>query len=1037
MSFVTKVSLRAANFLKISNLLLLLACFFLSGLAGLIYQTVWLQQLALVFGTSELALATVLAAYMGGLAIGAWLAARWTQHIRKPVLIYALLELGIGGAALLVPFAIQATGSLLVHLLGSAELPSGDNSVLLALFYLVSSGAVLLVPTALMGATLPLLARHAVRRDSEIGLRIGLLYTANTVGAATGTLATAFLLLPRIGLGATIWVAASVNLLVFFVALLLARGAAEQTPVVDDPMPLPSRAVPWILPAILISGSVSFTWEILWTRLLTPLLGGSIYAFSIMLASFLVAIALGSAAVGPLATTPHRAEKAFAWAQMLIGGFSLISFVSVRYLPDLVQHWSPPPGQKSGPGDSVLFEGALSGSVLTSNLGIGSFLGFVLLLPAGLAIGATFPLAVRILARSSREAASASARVLAWNTTGAILGALLTGYFLLPGLRFAGTAQVAAGVSFLLAAGTAFAVRPRCNFLGWSGVAAILGLLICGPSPPWPMLRHSPLIARAPDGAIIHYAVGQSSTVLLTEHLGQWRLTTNGLPESSVESPGYRPGRHVVARWLGLLPIALRPETESLLAVGLGAGVTVEDLPSSLSEIHVIELEPEVILANQRLSHERRQDPLLDPRLELHLGDARGILRLTQRKFGAIVSQPSHPWTSGASNLYTREFFTLARDHLQTGGIFCQWMGLHFVDEPLLRSLLRTAADVFDFVEVYQPLSGAIVIVGSMQPLDLTTTADLALAGAKREWRDLGVSNREDLLIARLLNNRLVRSLSEGAQPITDSRNLLRMGSPWVSRGSTAAFSSVVTSVPLLQQGSVDIDPVYAVRRLIRQGSTQRAWRLANSLNDQVNRQAATAWVQLARGERRQANQSTHRALRIDSYHAEARAAWLELSKSSLTRGLPVAQFGDLTTEQVAIIEGWRLAQAGDWTGTGNLEEVLRGIEPRDPLFRSATRIRVRWRLATGNEPLAREALDLLLPILGPLPQPRDLILRARAAAVLGESKIVLASITDLAQLTPTGLRPDIRGEVQAILNSLPLDEKTHTWREELLRLIQ
>ena len=173
--------------MKTDKLLLLSICFFLSGLAGLVYQTAWTQQLALVFGTSELALATVLAAYMGGLALGASLAGRWMGRVRRPVLIYGLLELGIGAAALLVPAAIAATGRLQVAWLGAAELPADDVSAALALFYLASSFAILLVPTALMGATLPLLARHAVRRDAEIGPRIGLLYTVNTLGAAATT----------------------------------------------------------------------------------------------------------------------------------------------------------------------------------------------------------------------------------------------------------------------------------------------------------------------------------------------------------------------------------------------------------------------------------------------------------------------------------------------------------------------------------------------------------------------------------------------------------------------------------------------------------------------------------------------------------------------------------------------------------------------------------------------------------------------------------------------------------------------------------
>ena len=272
--------------------LLVLLCFFLSGVAGLSYQTAWTRQFGLVFGTSELALATVLAAYMAGLALGAGCAGRWMDRVRRPVMVYAVLELGIGLSALAVPQAIVAARALNVALLGGTELPLA-GSFGSGLIYGVSSFVILLVPTALMGATLPLLARYAVQRETEIGTRFGLLYTANTVGAAAGTLLTAFVLLPRIGLGQTILVAAAINVVVFGLAALLARGfgalksepsgpaiPGAATPAVEASRPLGemSAAFDWILPLVLVSGVVSFSWEILWTRLLTHLFGGSVYA---------------------------------------------------------------------------------------------------------------------------------------------------------------------------------------------------------------------------------------------------------------------------------------------------------------------------------------------------------------------------------------------------------------------------------------------------------------------------------------------------------------------------------------------------------------------------------------------------------------------------------------------------------------------------------------------------------------------------------------------------------------------------------------
>jgi len=610
-----------------------------------------------------------------------------------------------------VPVAIGVANRLQVVLLGGYELPTSAASVASGLFYLLSSFAILLVPTALMGATLPLLARFAVRRTEEIGPRVGVLYSANTAGAAAGTLLAAYALLPRTGLGATILIAAGLNVLVFALAALLARGHVTE-PAEDTLTKMAKRSgVPWILPLILLSGVISFTWEILWTRLLSFLLGGSVYAFATMLATFLVGLALGSAVASRLATTRERAEAWFAAAQIGVGGLSLAAFAFVDRLPGLVKSLA------RDDGGFPAWDAVLSGAVL---------------LPGAIAIGATFPLAVRILARDADDAAVASARVFAWNTAGTITGALAAGYLVLPVLRFAGTAAAAAALSLALAVVAALVARPRRRALAAAAVAGLVAVAIVRPATPWRMLRHSPISSVEVQGGAVFYGFGRSATVLLLEVPSGWRLTTNGLPESSIDARWGRPGRYVVARWLSLLALASRPETRSLMVVGLGAGVTVEEIPPSVEEIHVVELEPEVVRANQFLADRRRSDPLVDPRLHIHLGDARGALRLTGRKFDAIVSQPSHPWTSGASHLFTREFFTQVREHLTLGGVFVQWMGLPFVDEQLLRSFVATATEVFPHVELYQPLGGGLLVLASGQPLELAATAAETIAVALR-----------------------------------------------------------------------------------------------------------------------------------------------------------------------------------------------------------------------------------------------------------------------------------------------------------------
>src|SRR6185295_20356843 len=327
----------------------------------------------------------------------------------------------------------------------------------------------------------------------------------------------------------------------------------------------------------------------------------------------------------------------------------------------------------------------------------------------------------------------ASARVYAWNTVGAALGAIVTGLWLLPALRFAGTAAAAAAASLALAGFVALLGRPR---LGRHAVAAFVLLAVlptaAASRTPWRVLRSSGLSVAAASaeteeelpvawpGRVVYYGVGRSATVLLTEEAGGWRLTTNGLPEAVIQAPAALPGTVAATRWLSLLPFAARPAARSMLVVGLGGGSTVEELPRGLEHVEVVELEPEVVAANRFVARSRRSDPLADPRVHLRVDDARSALRLSGRRFDAIVSQPSHPWTAGAANLFTREFYGLVRERLAPGGVFVQWMGLQFVDEALLRSLIATLAATFSHVELYQPPPGGpILLLASDTPLEV------------------------------------------------------------------------------------------------------------------------------------------------------------------------------------------------------------------------------------------------------------------------------------------------------------------------------
>ena len=527
--------------------------FFLSGLAALLYQTAWLRQFSLVFGTSELAVATVLAAYMGGLALGSAVAGRYAGRVTRPVLVYGILEAGIALSSLAVPLLLLAARALYASILGDQPAPPDAATIGQPAFYLLVAFVVLAIPTGFMGATLPLLIRYAVRTDAEVGPKVALLYAINTAGAVVGTVVAAFVLLPALGLNRTVWMGVAVNVLVFFIAAALARNRRDSAPTYETIAavappdfvtacirPLFARTEPaasrlstvfrtqpaWMLALMLVSGANAFLYEVLWTRMLAHVMGGSIYAFATMLAAFLTCIALGGGLAGKVAANRERAAFAFAFTQMAIGVLSIGVYAWMGPLiPD------------------VRTTAALA------------LFAVAVMLPATIFIGATLPLAVRVLARDETEATAATAatagtagtagtaRIYAWNTVGAIIGSILAGFVLIPRFGFEGSIRIAVAANFVLALWAAACVaRPRPIPVGVAaaGIAAVLATY--SPSRPQAVVSSSGFELTFPSPPReLYYAVGRSSTVMLMASGTYYYLRTNGLPEASVAVRGRPP----------------------------------------------------------------------------------------------------------------------------------------------------------------------------------------------------------------------------------------------------------------------------------------------------------------------------------------------------------------------------------------------------------------------------------------------------------------------------------------------------------------
>ncbi len=966
----------------------------------------------------------VLAAFLGGLGLGATWAARFSPRVSHPILVYALLELVIAITALAVPWAIGIAERMYLGIFGMQELLPQAGGAATIVFHLVSAFVILSIPTACMGATLPLLARYGVRRRSEIGSATGLLYAVNTTGAVLGAPLSAFILLPEIGLGHTTLVAVGLNLLAGGAALAISRNSlaskrsTEDGSTQSEPPSHLERRDRTLLVLVFVSGAVSLIYEVFWTRLLGHLLGGSLYAFATMLASFLAGIALGSALASRLADSSDRSAAGFAWAQVGIAACTAASFgFVVRSASGPVFGWN-------------LGEGLAADALLAA----------IALLPAAFFIGATFPFAVRVLADRARDAAPASARVYGWSTLGSIIGAVAGGLFLLPAAGFAGTLEIAMASNLVLAAAAALFLGNRRPRIAAIAAGAIAILLIIPPSTPWSVLRRGTLQPTSIDGPAVHFGVGRNATVLLSESLGRWTLSSNGLPEGSIERPGIPTGGYQVTRWLGSLASLLRPQTRTMMVIGLGAGEALEAIPSSVDTIDVIELEPEIVQANLAVAGRRRHDPLSDPRVNLLINDARAALLLSNRTFDAIVSQPSHPWTAGSANLYTHEFFELVRSRLGPDGVFVQWIGLAFVDHDLLKSILATMTETFPFVAAYRPPTGAaLLFVASRKPLDeISSPEALTLAS---EIHDLGIADPEDLAAALVLDNAGARSLGSGDARIRDDHNPLEARSSRLfghGLGQDLAERSLAPFDPLVGAAAPSLNRATIVRRLLSIRHNARAKRLAESITDPIQRQVSLAMLASAGGHDQIAKQLINDALGRDHTSSEARGLSLLMQRPRLVRGSsPDSRLLPLLPTEDAVVRGWKLGNDGRWDQIESLEPELALVEAGEPLFQEASRQRVSWRISSGDRSHARDAVRIIDGVLARGRTPDDLLLRARASAVAGDQPSTLASIEGLARMIARHpQRQAWMRQAAVVLEKLPKEPSTSAWRSSIDALL-
>ena len=699
---------------------LLLLLFFGSGAAGLAYQVLWLRQLSYIFGVTAYAASTVLAAFMAGLALGSWLAGPILARVRRPLAAFGYAELLVGLSALATPVALGASTTLYRSLYAVAP----DSFALQTVARFFSAFVVLLVPTLLMGLTLPLLSASPLVRGPRFASRVGALYAVNTAGAVTGALLTGFILIGGLGMQRTFLLAAVVNTLAGLGAIALDRRLAGSARAVAESLDQPANAagagdatrrdglaMAWLV--VGASGFASLALEVAWFRVMTQYVDATTYAFTTTLAIVLVGIAIG----GAVAARLLRVERDWhAW----LAALQLATGIAVLLGIGLITWDDVPLASGMRPLQRVL-------------------LGF--LVPS-LLMGLSFPLLLRVGVPASGGDGDAHGRgrlvgrFYGVNVLGAIGGSLAGGFVLLPLLGTRTTIVVLAAV-FVLAGIGLCAVHARRRPMGATAVAGVALFAVLVPAVPDPFVTAA-LSRIGPGASEIFRDEGVQAAVSVHASRFQRTLQVSGLHQANDSPAMVR-----LHRQIGALPMALHPRPARALVIGLGGGVTAGAVSRHAgTAVQIVELSESVRKAAALFAHVN-DDVLNRPNVRVRVDDGRNFLLLSGERFDVVTADIIQPNHAGAGALYSREYFGLVKDALAPGGLVLQWIG------PRQRShyelIMRTFHAVFPHTTLW--LDGQLM-VGSLEPLRLDEaafTAKLADAGTRRMLEEAGLDSFETL----------------------------------------------------------------------------------------------------------------------------------------------------------------------------------------------------------------------------------------------------------------------------------------------------
>ncbi|MEK7216330.1 MAG: fused MFS/spermidine synthase, partial [Chloroflexota bacterium] len=658
-----RTAARPAALYGVLLFMVFLAVYFLSGASALIYEVVWTRLLSLVFGVTLHAISAVLASFMAGLALGSVVAGRLADRVRAPLLYYAVLEVAIAVLGLASLVAIRELTPTYLWLYKA----SGNSQEIAHGLRFALACAALLLPTAAMGATLPFIVRASLQLLPKVGENVSLLYATNTAGAAAGTILAGFFLVGQLGFQESVLVAAGLNVVAGVFALVLAtlpssRRLSSAPPpmaavVSERPAERPNRessvtATRLVLLAMFISGLCALAYEVVWFRILDLFLNGTVYAFSIMLGTFLVGLAVGSALIRTVIGSAWNWVLVLAMLQLLIGAQA----ISAEFLVGAVPAWRD--GLSDNPALAPLMGRPVAAMAVAC---------VAVLLPLAILLGMTFPVAAQALAGGRRSAGSLIGGLNASNTVGAIIGSLAGGFWLLPVLGSQRSLEALAVVNVALAAILFWAAVARRPWWRVAVPAFGLVLLVIGSAPNMVMDVYRGLFK---GHEMIWFEEGLENTVSVQRHQDGYTVMYLNNRSQAFDAPAMVAYHELI----GHLPMLLHPGPQDALVIGMGGGAT----PGAVSryqatEIDVVELSPSVVRAATFFRH-INNDLHDQSNVHITVDDGRNHMLLTDKRYDVITADVIQAHHAGSGNLYSREYYELAKGVLRDDGLMVQWV---------------------------------------------------------------------------------------------------------------------------------------------------------------------------------------------------------------------------------------------------------------------------------------------------------------------------------------------------------------------------